>query len=81
MDDDIGFAQIVQQQLKQFQNREFNLIWKETVEEALLEIQSNSAIDLILTDYVFPGSNGLEFCLQLNQMNSESSYSLRDGNA
>ncbi len=71
VDDDIGFAQIVQQQLKQFQNREFKLVWKETVEEALLEVQSNSTIDLILTDYVFPGSNGLEFCLQLNQMNSE----------
>ena len=70
-DDDIGFAKIVQQQLQQFQNREFKLIWKESVEDAIQEIQSNESIDLILTDYVFPGSNGLEFCLQLNQMNSE----------
>ncbi|MCX6134140.1 MAG: response regulator [Ignavibacteriales bacterium] len=70
-DDDIGFAKIVQRQLQLFQNREFNLVWKESVEEALQEIQSNNAIDLILTDYVFPGSNGLEFCLQLNQLNSE----------
>lgn len=70
-DDDIGFAKIVQRQLQLFQNREFNLIWKESVEDALQEIQSNNTIDLILTDYVFPGSNGLEFCLQLNQMNSE----------
>lgn len=70
-DDDIGFAKIVQKQLQQFQNREFKLIWKESVEEALQEIQANNSIDLILTDYVFPGTNGLEFCLQLNQMNSE----------
>jgi CheY-like chemotaxis protein len=70
-DDDIGFAKIVQHQLQFFQNREFHLIWKESVEEALQEIQANHTIDLILTDYVFPGSNGLEFCLQLNQMNSE----------
>jgi CheY-like chemotaxis protein len=71
-DDDIGFAKIVQQQLQQFQNREFKLIWKESVEEAIQEIQANHSIDLILTDYVFPGTNGLEFCLQLNQMNSET---------
>ena len=70
-DDDIGFAKIVQRQLQLFQNREFTLVWKESVEEALQEMQSNTTIDLILTDYVFPGSNGLEFCLQLNQMNSE----------
>lgn len=71
VDDDIGFATIVQQQLKQFQSREFKLVWKESVEEALAEIASNHSIDLILTDYFFPGSNGLEFCLQLNQVNSE----------
>jgi len=71
VDDDIGFAKIVQRQLQQFQNREFKLIWKESVEEALEEIKQNTTLDLILTDYVFPGSNGLEFCLQLNQMNSE----------
>jgi FixJ family two-component response regulator len=70
-DDDIGFAKIVQDQLQQFQNREFKLIWKENVDEALQEIQTNPAIDLLVTDYVFPGTNGLEFCLQLNQMNSE----------
>ena len=70
-DDDIGFAKIVHDQLQQFQNREFKLIWKENVDEALQEIQSNQSIDLIVTDYVFPGTNGLEFCLQLNQMSSE----------
>ncbi|HTY37228.1 MAG TPA: response regulator [Bacteroidota bacterium] len=70
-DDDIGFAKIVQRQLQLFQNREFHLIWKESVEEALQELQSTKNIDLILTDYVFPGTNGLEFCLQLNQMNSD----------
>lgn len=71
VDDDIGFAKIVQHQLQQFQNRVFKIIWKESVEEALEELKQNPAIDLILTDYVFPGSNGLEFCLQLNQLNSE----------
>lgn len=71
VDDDISFAKIVQHHLQKFQNREFKLIWKESIETALAEIQQNSSIDLILTDYFFQGSNGLEFCLQLNQMNSE----------
>jgi FixJ family two-component response regulator len=71
VDDDISFAKIVQHLLQQFQNRDFKLIWKESVEDALQEVKQNSTIDLILTDYVFPGSSGLEFCLQLNQMNSE----------
>jgi CheY-like chemotaxis protein len=71
VDDDIGFAKIVQRQLQQFQNREFKLTWKESVEDALEEVKQNANLDLILTDYVFPGSNGLEFCLQLSQMNSE----------
>jgi CheY-like chemotaxis protein len=71
VDDDIGFAKIVQRQLQQFQNREFTLIWKESVEEGLEEVKQNATLDLILTDYVFPGSNGLEFCLQLNQSYAE----------
>jgi FixJ family two-component response regulator len=71
VDDDISFAKIVQHLLQQFQSRDFKLIWKESVEDALQEVKQNSTIDLILTDYVFPGSSGLEFCLQLNQMNSE----------
>ncbi len=71
VDDDISFAKLVQHHLQKFQNREFKLIWKENVEEALTEVQQNPTIDLILTDYVLQGSNGLEFCLQLNQMNCE----------
>ena len=71
VDDDISFAKLVQHHLQKFQNREFKLIWKENVEEALLEEHQNKALDLILTDYVLQGSNGLEFCLQLNEMNSE----------
>lgn len=71
VDDDISFAKLVQYHLQKFQNREFKLIWKETVDDALAEVQQNKTIDLILTDYVLQGSNGLEFCLQLNEMDSE----------
>lgn len=68
VNDDIAFAKLVQHQLQIFQNRDFKLIWKETVEDALAVIQSKEHLDIILTDYVFPGTNGLEFCLQLNQL-------------
>ncbi|MBI4417194.1 MAG: response regulator [Ignavibacteriales bacterium] len=71
VDDDITFVKIVQHHLQKFQGREFKLIWKERVEEALTEVRENKAIDIILTDYSLPGANGLEFCLQLNAMNSE----------
>jgi len=71
VDDDIAFVKVAQHHLQKFQGREFKLIWKERVEGALAEVQANRTIDIILTDYNLPGGNGLEFCLQLNAMNSE----------
>lgn len=71
MDDDIAFVKIAQHHLQKFQGREFKLIWKERVEDALAEVRSNRNLDIIITDYNLPGGNGLEFCLQLNAMNSE----------
>ncbi|MBI3587221.1 MAG: response regulator [Ignavibacteriales bacterium] len=71
LDDDITFAKVVQHHLQKFQNREFKLIWKETVETALQEVQQNPLLDLILTDYMLQDSNGLEFCLQVSQINSD----------
>jgi len=71
VDDDITFVKVFQHHLQKFQGREFKLIWKERVEDALAEVQANKTIDIIITDYALPGANGLEFCLQLNAMNSE----------
>jgi FixJ family two-component response regulator len=67
VDDDTIFAKIVQAFLQKYRQRTFTLIWKDSVESALAEIEQNREIDLILTDYYFPTSNGLEFCLQLDQ--------------
>lgn len=72
VDDDIAFVKVVQHHLQKFQGREFKLIWKERIEDALAEVQANKNIDIILTDFNLPGGTGLEFCLQLNAMNSES---------
>ncbi len=68
VDDDTIFAKIVQAFLQKYHQPTFTLIWKESVESALIEIGQNHEIDIILTDYYFPTSNGLEFCLQLNHM-------------
>ena len=72
VEDDSTFVKVVQHQLKRFQAREFNLTWRDSVEEAMAELRRNSKFDVILTDYNFPTSNGLEFCLQLNQMGNET---------
>lgn len=71
VDDDITFVKIAQHHLQKFQGREFKLIWKERVDDALAEVRSNKGLDIILTDFNLPGSNGLEFCLQLNAMNTD----------
>jgi CheY-like chemotaxis protein len=68
VDDDVYFAKVVQRQLSTFEGRDFQFLWKSSIEEALAELTHNDTIDVILTDYVFPTSNGLEFCLRLNQM-------------
>jgi FixJ family two-component response regulator len=68
VDDDVTFAKLIQIILKRFQKRTFAVVWKNSVESALAEIAQNHEIDVILMDYYFPTSNGLEFCLQLDQM-------------
>lgn len=71
VDDDITFVKIAQHHLQKFQGREFKLIWKERVDEALSEVRANANIDIIMTDFNLPGANGLDFCLQLNAMQSD----------
>jgi CheY-like chemotaxis protein len=68
VDDDVAFSRVVRAILQLYRQRTFIITWKESVESALVEIEQNQEIDLILTDYYFPTSNGLEFCLQLDQM-------------
>jgi FixJ family two-component response regulator len=68
VDDDVTFSKLIQVILKRYQQRSFVVIWKDSVEGALAEIAQNQQIDVVITDYYFPTSNGLEFCLQLDQM-------------
>ena len=68
VDDDPAFAKVVRAVLQLSRQHTFILTWKESVESAIAEIKQNHEIDIILMDYYFPTSNGLEFCLQLNQL-------------
>ncbi|MBN1397482.1 MAG: response regulator [Bacteroidetes bacterium] len=68
VDDDVAFSRVVRAILQLYQQRKFLITCKDSVESALEEIERNQDIDLILTDYYFPTSNGMEFCLALDQM-------------
>jgi len=68
VDDDVSFAKMIQVILNRFKDRSFVFTWKDSVESALAEVTRNQEIDVILLDYYFPASNGLEFCLHLDQM-------------
>ncbi len=68
VDHDLAFARTAQEHLREFQGRTFQVLWKETVEAALAEVQQNPGIDIIMTESALPGTTGLEFCLQLHQM-------------
>jgi FixJ family two-component response regulator len=68
VDDDVAFAKLIQVILNRYQQCTFDFIWKDSIDAALAEITQNQEIDVILLDYYFPTSNGLEFCLHLDQM-------------
>lgn len=72
VDDDVAFVKIVQHHLQKYQDHEFKVIWKDNVEDAIDETKANSTIDIIITDYQFAGATGLDFCLQLNQLNNQT---------
>ncbi|HEY5615802.1 MAG TPA: response regulator [Bacteroidota bacterium] len=72
VDDDMAFVKIVQHHLQKYQDHEYKLIWKDNVEAAIEETKKNPSLDIIITDYQFAGATGLDFCLQLNQLNNET---------
>ncbi len=71
VEDDTTFVKIVQHHLQKFQDHEFKMVWKDNVGDALREIETNRGIDIIITDYQFAGASGLDFCLQMNQLESQ----------
>lgn len=68
VDDDSSFARIFQDSLLKARGIDFRVVRKTSVEAALAVLKANPAFDVIVTDFVLPQSNGLEFCLRLSQM-------------
>ncbi len=66
VDDDKDHAQHVGESLGKYSEASFTVVWKKAISEAQSELQRNASYDIILTDYEFPSSNGLDFCLELN---------------
>ncbi len=71
VDDDPLFSKAVQASLQLYKKHTFEVILKDSIESAISEINHNNKINIIITDYYFPSSNGLELCLQLNQMDRQ----------
>jgi FixJ family two-component response regulator len=65
---DSPFARVFQDSLLRARGINFMVVQKSTAEEALAVIKTDSSFDIVVTDYALPNSNGLEFCLQLNQL-------------
>ena len=69
VDDDAAYAEVAGHLLSRFHGKKFNLIWKKDGDEAMEELKSNSAIQIILMDYFLPRKNGLEIAKELLAQN------------
>lgn len=68
VDDDPSFARYFQDSLLKARGINFQITRKTSVDDALTAIKQNSSFDIIVTDFVLPDLNGLDFCLRLSQM-------------
>jgi len=68
VDDDPGFAAVFQDSLLKARGISFRITRRTTVDEAFAAIKESPHFDIIVTDFVLPDLNGLEFCLRLSQM-------------
>lgn len=60
VDDDAEYVKVVERMLRRSNGATFHLIWKNSGETGIHELQSNHAIDIVLMDYFLPGSNGID---------------------
>ena len=67
VDDDAAYVAVARHLLSQVQGKNFDLIWKKDGDEALEELKSNRAIEIILMDYLLPRKSGLEIARQLRE--------------
>jgi len=67
VEDNKDFAKLVQVYLQRFQKDLFAITWKQNHADAIQELQSNDALDVILMDYFLPGRNGLEITREIKE--------------
>ena len=67
IEDNKDFAKLVEVYLQRYKKGAFRILWRENYNDALAEIESGTAIDVILMDYFLPGKNGLEITKELIQ--------------
>ena len=60
IDDNDFFGKLVELYLSQHPEFVFQLVWKKSGEEGLVELETNSDFHIILMDYNLPGMNGVE---------------------
>lgn len=68
VDDDPSFARFFQDSLLKARGIDFNVAHKTSADEALRAVGENPPYDVIVTDFVLPDVNGLDFCLRLSQL-------------
>jgi len=72
VDDDPSFGRFFQYSLQKAHGIDFHVTVKTNVDDALLAVKEGSSFDIIVTDFVLPDLNGLEFCVRLGQMENKT---------
>lgn len=60
IEDNDDFGKLVELYLSQYSEYVFQLVWKKSGEDGLMEIETNTDFHIILMDYNLPGMNGVE---------------------
>lgn len=66
IEDDAGYAAVVQQLLRRFPGKRFMVTWIEDADRAVEELSKSPSFDIILMDHFLPKQTGLEIIKQLH---------------
>jgi FixJ family two-component response regulator len=67
LENDSEFAEFTIRQLSATPDVEYDVIWKKSFEDGLIEIEKNQSIDILLLKYFLSNHNGLEILRILNE--------------
>ncbi len=72
VDDDITYAKLAQQHLTNFMGKKFNILWKQSSDSALEELQKNESIHIVLMESSLPRMSGIELTKTLRERNIDT---------